>query len=59
MATLTNLDQFNKNEAIVEYSVWLKELKADLNKELTVEEHKQAKASFYSMVYCSLTQNEV
>ena len=59
MATLTNLDQCNKNEARVEYSVWLKELKADLNKELTVEEHKQAKASFYSMVYCSLTQNEV
>jgi hypothetical protein len=51
---LSNLSQFNKNETIIAYSVWLKELKADLNKDLSVDEHKQAKASFYSMVYSSI-----
>jgi len=51
---LGNLSQFDKNETILAYSVWLKELKADLNKELSVDEHKQAKASFYSMVYSSI-----
>jgi hypothetical protein len=51
---LDNLSQFDKNETILAYSVWLKELKADLNKELSVDEHKQAKASFYSMVYSSI-----
>lgn len=48
---LGNLDNFDKNETVAAYSVWLKELKSDLNKELTVDEQKQAKASFYSMVY--------
>jgi hypothetical protein len=51
---LSNLSQFDKNETIIAYSVWLKELKADLNKDLSVDEHKQAKASFYSMVYSSI-----
>lgn len=51
---LGNLNQFDKNETILAYSVWLKELKADLNKDLSVDEHKQAKASFYSMVYSSI-----
>jgi hypothetical protein len=53
-STMASLDILDKNEIILAYSVWLKELKADLNKELTVDEHKQAKASFYSMVYSSL-----
>jgi hypothetical protein len=51
---LGNLSQFDKNETIIAYSVWIKELKADLNKDLSVDEHKQAKASFYSMVYSSI-----
>jgi hypothetical protein len=54
-----NIDSFDNNESILAYSVWLKELKADINKELTVDEQKQAKASFYSMVCSSLTQKEV
>ena len=54
-----NINEFDNNESILAYSVWLKELKADMNKELTVDEQKQAKASFYSMVYSSLTQKEV
>ena len=33
------------------YKSWIKELKFDLGRELSVEENKQAKASYYSMVY--------
>ena len=33
------------------YNNWSKELSAKLNKTLTVEEQKQAKASFYSYLY--------
>lgn len=51
---LANLDKFNKHDKISAYSSWLKELKAELNKDLTVDEQKQAKASFYSMVYSSI-----
>jgi hypothetical protein len=51
---LANLDKFNKHDKISAYSIWLKELKSDLNKDLTVDEQKQAKASFYSMVYSSI-----
>ena len=52
--TLANLDKFNKHDKVSAYSIWLKELKSDLNKDLTVDEQKQAKASFYSMVYSSI-----
>jgi hypothetical protein len=33
------------------YYLWLKALQSDLGRELSVDETKQAKASFYSMVY--------
>jgi hypothetical protein len=39
------------NNAVSTYYNWLKLLKSDLGRDLTVEEHKQAKASFYTMVY--------
>jgi hypothetical protein len=39
------------NNSVNTYYNWLKLLKSDLGRDLTVEEHKQAKASFYSMVY--------
>jgi hypothetical protein len=58
MQILANLDKFNKHDTASAYSVWLKELKSDLNKDLTVDEQKQAKASFYSMVY-SFIEKEV
>ena len=58
MQILANLDKFNKHDTVSAYSVWLKELKSDLNKDLTVDEQKQAKASFYSMVY-SFIEKEV
>jgi hypothetical protein len=42
------------NNIINGYNNWLKSIKNDLNKDLSVEEQKQAKASFYSMVYSKL-----
>ena len=51
---LANLDKFNKHDKVLAYSLWLKELRSELNKDLTVDEQKQAKASFYSMVYSSI-----
>lgn len=46
-----------QNDYINEYSIWLNHLRSQLNKELTVDELKQAKASFYSMVY-ELSENK-
>ena len=43
--------QEKNNNYILDYNIWLNDLRSQLNKELTVEELKQAKASFYSMVY--------
>lgn len=57
--TFSNLESFDTNTIVSAYLNWLKNLKAQLNKELTVEEYKQAKASFYSMVYSSSIENEV
>lgn len=56
LQSLNEID--STNELVQAYSNWLKELKSDLNKELTVDETKQAKASFYCMVY-SLVDKEV
>ena len=39
------------NGLISAYSVWLKQLSSTLNKELSVEDQKQAKASFYTYLY--------
>jgi hypothetical protein len=36
------------------YYIWLKALQSDLGRELSVDETKQAKASFYSMVYSQI-----
>ncbi len=46
-----SIDNQNNNKIIAEYTKWLNCIKYDLNKELTFEEIKQAKASFYSSVY--------
>ena len=54
-----NIHSLDTNEVTLAYLNWLKNLKIELNKELTVEEQKQAKASFYSMVYSSSIENEV
>lgn len=54
-----NIDRYNlqaylsnkNNNILLQYYNWLKALKTDLDRDLTVDEIKQAKASFYSMVY--------
>ena len=43
------------NPLINEYNNWIKMLQIEYSKELSVEEIKQAKASFYSSVYGNLT----
>jgi len=45
-----------QNPYIEQYNLWVNQLRSQLNKELTVDEKKQAKASFYSMVYESSNQ---
>jgi hypothetical protein len=51
---INNLSASHINEKISLYNSWINQLRLELSKELTVEEQKQAKASFYSMVYSNL-----
>ena len=52
---LSVCDINNQSNAMTSnYYNWLKALKSDLGRELSVEESKQAKASYYSMVYNSI-----
>ena len=56
---LSSINEIDESPEIIKsYNNWLKELRLDLNKDLTVDELKQAKASFYCMVY-SLVNKEV
>jgi hypothetical protein len=41
---------------LVHYQHWLKNLQSELGRELSVEENKQAKASYYLMVYSDIDQ---
>ena len=50
-AYFTKIDNIEIIHKMQEYSVWLSGLKAEMNKDLSVEDIKQAKASFYSLVY--------
>ena len=50
-AYFTKIDDIEIIHKMKEYSVWLSGLKAEMNKDLSVEDIKQAKASFYSLVY--------
>ena len=56
LASFANVTQNENdyNNIVSGYCNWLKNIKNDLNKDLSVEEQKQAKASFYSMVYSNL-----
>ena len=38
------------------YNNWLKPIKTEINRDLTVDEIKQLKSSFYSLVYNSLIE---
>jgi hypothetical protein len=44
---------YAKSHHLSEYYNWIKLLKNDINRDLTVEEIKQVKASFYALVYQS------
>jgi hypothetical protein len=46
LAKLTDLNQAE----LVSYSVWLRQLASDLNRDLSVDDQKQAKASFYCIL---------
>lgn len=54
VAQLSYISAQSNIEHISQYQSWINQLRVALNKELTVEEQKQAKASFYSLVYSSL-----
>jgi hypothetical protein len=43
---LSNLD----NQYLSNYSVWLRQLASQLNRDLTVDDQKQAKASYYCLL---------
>jgi len=44
-------DSAQYNKITSEYKIWLKNLESEFNDPFSVEDYKQAKASFYSMVY--------
>jgi hypothetical protein len=52
-----NIQSENHTTVVSAYNNWLKPIKTQINRDLTVEEIKQLKSSFYSMVYNSLTEN--
>jgi len=51
ISTMSSLDSNNQKEILSNYLTWIKNISNDLNNELSVEDQKQAKAAFYSMVY--------
>lgn len=51
LQALSNLHKEEHNKVLSTYLNYTKSISNDLNRPLTVEEQKQAKASFYSMVY--------
>jgi hypothetical protein len=52
---VNNLNSLENNNGILnQYYIWLKALQSDIGRELSVDETKQAKASFYSMVYTEI-----
>ncbi len=46
-----SLHNSNNNKEYANYQIYIKQISNDLNRSLTIDEQKQAKASFYSMVY--------
>lgn len=50
VSKLSNINNTNILQTVGQYSVWINQLKADLGKELSVEDIKQAKASYYSSI---------
>lgn len=52
-----NIQSNDHMTVLSSYNNWLKPIKTQMNRDLTVEEIKQLKSSFYSMVYNSLIDN--
>ena len=48
--------QTDQTQLISHFKNWIRALQSDLGRELSVEENKQAKASYYSMVYQSTNE---
>lgn len=51
MNAFANIDSIDINQIYTKYIYWLKLLSSELSEDLSVEDVKQAKASFYFMVY--------
>jgi hypothetical protein len=54
MSSFATIDSKDNQEKISSYQTWIKNLANELNSDLSTEDTKQAKASFYSMVYSNL-----
>jgi hypothetical protein len=53
---LENIHAKEHATIIEAYNNWLKPIKTEINRDLTVDEIKQLKSSFYSLVYNSLIE---
>jgi hypothetical protein len=51
LANMSAIDSINNNKIIGQYLHWLNNIKYQLNRDLSTEEIKQARASFYTSVY--------
>lgn len=51
LSALSNIDSNNTHIKLIAYKNWLKQVSQEVDHVLSVEEQKQLKASFYSMVY--------
>lgn len=55
--TLAAINSPDHSTVLHHYNNWLKPIKTQINRDLTVDETKQLKSSFYSMVYSSFMAN--
>jgi hypothetical protein len=55
MSAMSNLNKNEHNKVLETYLSYVKSINNDLNRQLSVDEQKQAKASFYTMVYSNNT----
>ena len=55
MNAFANIDSAQTSQLCTDFQEWLKNVSSSLGESLTVDEQKQAKASFYYMVYNSTT----
>jgi hypothetical protein len=52
-SAFSNIDTSATHNTLIEYKNWLKSIEQTLDQSLSVDDQKQAKASFYSLVYSS------